>query len=291
MAAFRAEPFITAAARSLMAQTHDDWELLIGADDDVDYLALLAAAGFPADRARQARTARPASGPSVARNAALALATGDLVGALDADDEFSPDRLALLAPLARAHGAVVDRVAVTRPDGAVIDHAFEPLQGLGRLDAATMLECGVPLHPLARRDLIGAGWPTEVRFSEDSLFNLQVMGRNHGLLVAHGAPLYRYRVHPGSLAHAEGSAAVAEAAYDVLIAGLAGDGFGLPPPLRAEALASYLRKRDLNRRFAREGAASGLTFQEFRAAHQPPRTMAPFRPGGAMAESLPTGAD
>jgi len=79
-------------------------------------------------------------------------------------------------------------------------------------------------------------------------------------------PLYSYVVHGDSICHRPDAAAVADAAYEAIVAGLEGAAYRLTPTLRAEALEGFRAKRAVNRAFALaqvEGRAA--TFQEFLA--------------------------
>lgn len=95
--AFAAQRWIGDAVRSVLAQTHRDWEHWLVADDGVDYEALLAEAGLRDRRQRFLATPRRQSGASAARNLALDQLTADHVAILDADDRLKPDKLARAA--------------------------------------------------------------------------------------------------------------------------------------------------------------------------------------------------
>src|SRR4051794_40590064 len=69
--------------RSVLAQTYDDWEVVLADDASADDTAARAAAVSP--RVRVVRTDTNL-GPAGARNLALEHATGELVAFLDADD-------------------------------------------------------------------------------------------------------------------------------------------------------------------------------------------------------------
>lgn len=79
------------ALESVFAQTFADFEVIVvddGSDDHEELSAVLARWG---DRVRSVRQAN--GGPARARNTAIALATGDLIAFLDADDEWLPVKL------------------------------------------------------------------------------------------------------------------------------------------------------------------------------------------------------
>ncbi len=94
IAAYRAGPTIAASLASVRAQTHADWELVVvedGSHDGTEATVRSAArAGPQVVRYENLGTNR---GVAAARNRLLALATGDAVAFLDADDQWTPDHL------------------------------------------------------------------------------------------------------------------------------------------------------------------------------------------------------
>ena len=94
-AAYRAEGTVGRAVRSALAQSDGDFELLVcddGSDDDTAEAAIRAAAGD--ERVTVIRQEN--AGPGAARNALAALARGEFLCVLDADDEMLPDYLATM---------------------------------------------------------------------------------------------------------------------------------------------------------------------------------------------------
>lgn len=252
--AYRAHATLTRALDSLGAQSFPDWRALVVSDDGTEYPA-------PDPRVRMLSTGRAGAGPSVARNLGLEAAATPLVAFLDADDRFRPERLARLVPLALAHGAACDNVAVVRDaDGAPLSTLFPPPVP-PRLDAAGFLATSVPMFLVCRREAAGS-WDEDLRFAEDVAFNLRLFDRLGALpLVAEA--LYEYRVRPGSLSAAPDSATHAEAAYTAMLSRLAADGFGLTGSETRRLFGQRLEsKRALNRAFATSGCAN---FQEFLA--------------------------
>src|SRR5690606_11628848 len=94
MPAYRAERFIGAGMRSLLAQTWPHWRLYVVADDGTDYEALLARHGLADPRVTFLSTGRTGAGASYARNLALEIIDTPCAAVLDADDRFKPDKLA-----------------------------------------------------------------------------------------------------------------------------------------------------------------------------------------------------
>ena len=84
--------FLEEAINSLRGGTYSDWECVVvddGSTDDTPALVATLAASDP----RIVYVSQVASGPSAARNAGLATASGEFVQFLDADDLLGPRKL------------------------------------------------------------------------------------------------------------------------------------------------------------------------------------------------------
>ena len=274
MPAFDAAAAIAAAAASVMAQSHSDWELLVVADDGRDYRQVLTQAGIADKRIRFLRSAAPASGPAAARNLGQRHATGAFVTRLDADDRYEPERLQHLVPLALRHGVAGDNaVAYDASRGGALGTVLPPSTEIIPLGPFELMVSPVPWCLLFRRDFLPA-WDEDLRFAEDVVFNARAFEHLERIPVL-GQPLWRYRVVPGSISHAPDAGARAEAAYAGLIAECER---GLSRFKTAELASVWRRaleaKLALNRGFmAAEGAGRAASFQEFvlkRAIAPPP---------------------
>src|SRR5690606_10520245 len=93
--AFKAQDTIIAAAQSVLAQTHGDWEWWLVADDAEDYEAFLAGRGIRDPRFRFLDSGGRGRGASHARNVALERIAAPYAAILDADDRLKPQKLAL----------------------------------------------------------------------------------------------------------------------------------------------------------------------------------------------------
>jgi teichuronic acid biosynthesis glycosyltransferase TuaG len=91
MPAYNAERYIDEAIRSVLAQTHTAWELLLVNDGSTDATAAIIDS-YTDTRIRIFHKSN--GGIGSARNLALAHATGDFMCGLDADDVFPPESLA-----------------------------------------------------------------------------------------------------------------------------------------------------------------------------------------------------
>jgi glycosyltransferase involved in cell wall biosynthesis len=114
------------AVDSVLHQTHPHVEVIIVDDGSKDDTGAVVSARYGGDpRVRYHRQEN--TGISGARNAGLALATGDYVALLDSDDEWLPWKLELQIACMRAHPEVgmtwTDMLAVD-PEGQVTDGAY-----------------------------------------------------------------------------------------------------------------------------------------------------------------------
>jgi hypothetical protein len=102
--AYNVAAYIGAAIRSVLAQTHRDFVMLVIDDGSTDATAAVAA-GFGDGRVRLIRQRN--AGVSAARNRGIAAIEGEAVLFLDADDWLAPDALARLAATLAQRGDAV----------------------------------------------------------------------------------------------------------------------------------------------------------------------------------------
>lgn len=124
MAAYNAEPYITHAIGSIVAQTYPYWELVIIDDGSTDGTRRIVE-NFTAD-ARVVYISRQNGGAAAARNTGLHHCSGEFVLFLDADDWLTPDAMAILVGLIEKSsetGAVFG-------DGFLADASGKPFQSL-----------------------------------------------------------------------------------------------------------------------------------------------------------------
>ncbi|QGM99092.1 glycosyltransferase family 2 protein [Methylocystis parvus] len=91
--AYNAAAFLGAAIASLQAQTLSQWEAIIVDDASTDGTLELARRIAASDFRVRVLALDVNSGPSAARNAGFAVATGEWIALLDADDVYLPARL------------------------------------------------------------------------------------------------------------------------------------------------------------------------------------------------------
>ncbi len=100
------DAFIAEAIESVLAQTHEDWELLLvddGSSDRAPHIARDFAARFPKKIRVLQHEGGANRGMSASRNLGLQHARGEFISYLDADDVWRPDKLADQLELLRQH--------------------------------------------------------------------------------------------------------------------------------------------------------------------------------------------
>tara|TARA_R110002020_G_scaffold58459_1_gene160291 strand:- start:259 stop:1092 length:834 start_codon:yes stop_codon:yes gene_type:complete len=123
--AFKALATILATVRSVLAQTHADWQLWIVADDDLDYAALLSQAGIVDQRIVHIGSGGIGRGASCARNVALERIDAPYAAILDADDRLKPQKLELAVAALAEHAIVTTALDV-------MDEGFGHLRFVGQ---------------------------------------------------------------------------------------------------------------------------------------------------------------
>jgi hypothetical protein len=123
MPAYNAERYIGEAVESVLAQTWQDWELIIVDDGSVDGTSRILER-FSDARIKKLR--QPNSGEGAARNAGLDAASGELIALLDADDLYFPNALADFVAYMNTH----PDIGVAYSNGIICDANRTPLMTL-----------------------------------------------------------------------------------------------------------------------------------------------------------------
>lgn len=91
--AWNSEKYIAETIRSVLAQTYENWEMLIVDDCSTDRTAAIVTAFAAADPRIRFLTQPENGGAAKARNRALEESTGRYIAYLDADDTWMPEKL------------------------------------------------------------------------------------------------------------------------------------------------------------------------------------------------------
>ncbi len=245
--AYQAENTIVATIKSLQAQTYENWEAVICSDDRVDYLSVLSSQGINDPRLKQTFTGGYGIGEVPARNAAVAISTGEVIANLDADDAYEPNRLAELVPLAITYGAAIDNTGVYNIDLILYKRPFRDRTAVTFATPDDILKPRIPFAPVFRREFLGSGW-TKVPFATDVLLNLELLSRV-GTVAIHPQPLYKYYKRENSVTQSAKAFETAEHAYKQILALLEAGKLDLTPEIRTAAIDEFSQNLRLNRLF------------------------------------------
>lgn len=202
MPAHNAEASLREALLSACAQTHRDIEILVIDDGSTDSTAKIATEFVGADSRVQLHR-RAKGGVSAAFNTGLAMARGDYVARLDADDLWHPDKIARQMEVALQQPETAFIYAFVRyvdEDGRVVRDAppqhFPPHSLCRGLYESIV---GGNSSALMKRSVVASlgGYEESLSSWEDLLLQLRISARHPiGFVPEY---LVGYRVRPGSL--------------------------------------------------------------------------------------------
>ena len=207
MPAYNTREYIGTAITSFLRQSERETELIVIDDGSTDGTAE-AVRRFTDPRIRLLVNTT-CLGPSACRNKGLELARGRWIGLLDSDDWYHPERLALLAAAAEAHGVdmIVDDLQMIN-DGEEEPHTtlftqYDIAVGDGLpLTLVDFVTYNIPhIKPLMRRAFLqqhALRYREEVRYAEDFLFYVDFLHAGGASLLVPQA-YYCYRIRAESL--------------------------------------------------------------------------------------------
>ncbi|MGA2570311.1 MAG: glycosyltransferase [Terracidiphilus sp.] len=240
--AYNAEETILRTLDSAQTQTIDDIEILVIDDGSTDRTADFVRSRAIADSRIRLHSLSKNSGPAAARNAGIAMAKGEWIALLDADDTISRERLERLLEAASAQDVLVadNLVLYDRHADRVVKLGVDPaLLGSGlRLDCEGFVarckgnqpdavDFGL-LQQLIRVSHIrahGISYDEQSRYAEDFRFTLDILLAGGNFLIVPEA-YYQYTERFGSISKKHSGVSRTIVQYDRLEAQtreLAGD--------------------------------------------------------------------
>jgi glycosyltransferase involved in cell wall biosynthesis len=172
MPVFNALPYLDQAIASIAAQTHSDFQLAIYDDHSNDGSYELALAWASRDPRISVVRGDRRLGPCGSSAAAAALATGQFVARMDADDIATPDRL-----------AVQLRALLDDPTAVLVGSVFDMIDGENRLlRPAAFGQIRTTLPPIAHASILyrraafeaAGGYRSETDYFEDQDFYARI---------------------------------------------------------------------------------------------------------------------
>lgn len=247
---YNAEATIRSTIASVLAQSETDFEIIVVDDGSGDgtLMTLLALTGQD-KRLRIVST--PNGGVSRARNYAASLAKGELLAFLDADDQWSPDKLAkhralhTSDPLLDASFAQVQ--FCSERNGRMVPGRSASIVPAGYLDVADIVVenaiCTTSNFVVTRRAFADiGGFDVSMRHAEDQELFARLLGFG-SLIRGIDEPLVRYRMNEDGLS----------CDFEAMLEGWKSfAGYWLADDELAQAEATYCRY--LTRRALRSGA-------------------------------------
>ncbi len=253
--AFNAEATILRALECAQAQTFDDIEIIVIDDASTDTTADQVKSRAVSDPRIQLLRLEKNSGPAAARNVGIAIAKGEWLALLDADDTMSSDRLERLIAMSDSSDVLVaDNLELyDRHAGRTVKLGIDPtLLGAGlRLDArgfaarcktnqSDALDFGLlkPLVRAAHIQMHSVTYDEQMRYGEDFRFYLDVLLAG-GTLLVHPQAYYQYTERVGSISKVKSGLSKTIVRFDRLEAHTR----GLAQEPRYTRVASELRQR------------------------------------------------
>lgn len=206
MPAYKAEQTIVRAVNSVVTQSSDDWELIIVADDGLDYEQILGRAGVTDKRLRFLSTGAVGSGSPPARNIGLDAAQNRFVTGLDADDLLHHSKLAVVSEALENHGVVSTALQVVSAE-------LVPLRTVGAgpdkvLSTGDYKFTNISMDSMVAHDR-QKGDPrfnADFRHLSDVEFLLRLFATNDNCFHI-GVPLHTYVKQPQSISNTPGASA------------------------------------------------------------------------------------
>ena len=197
--AYRSQGTIARTVASVLAQTHEAWDMLIVSDDGADYERCLADSGVRDARLRFLTTGGVGTGPSNARNVGIEAAQGDVLATLDSDDTFHERKLEWMVPLALEHGLASSEILFLEdPTGALLPNHNRKFAG-PLLSFEQALFAHVHTYSCLVWDRrIPARYATDIQRMEDTVFMASLFGSVEHLYHV-PARLHHYYHRRGSL--------------------------------------------------------------------------------------------
>lgn len=195
MPAHNAAPFIGDAIRSVLAQTHRDFELLIINDASTDGTGEVARTiADPRIRIQHTETPLNAAG---ARNLALENARGDIIAFLDADDIAEPRRIERQLASLRDADIVASLVTSIDEHGRALGPGFVRKRAADEIAPTLLFENCIALSSVTARRSVLENFRPELAPAED--YDLWARLAPKAKFVIIPRRLTRYRTHVGGV--------------------------------------------------------------------------------------------
>ena len=199
MPTYNSERFVAESIDSVIAQTINDWELVVVDDASTDLTARVVADYQRRDRRIRLIAQHTNLGPAYARNLALEQARGHLIAFIDSDDLWYPQKTEKQVTEMQRHRADISYTGYKRrrqgqPDGVVV-------RVPDRVHYRSMLRRNLIACSTAivRRATCGSLRMPLIQRRQDHGYWLALLRDGSRTAVGIREPLVWYRIHPDSL--------------------------------------------------------------------------------------------
>lgn len=260
--AWKAEATIVPTVRSVLSQTHADWELWLVADDGADYEAFLAEAGIRDERIRFLSSGGVGRGASNTRNVALEAIAAPYAALLDADDRLKPQKLELAVAALADHGIVSTALDVMTDDFRHLRFVGDGADRVLTPGAHKWVNLSMDAMVVWDRRKADGRFDTDMSNMTDLEFLLQLY-RTLPTSMHLGTPLHDYIKRSSSMSNGANVAEGMIRSKTEILRRLETGHYGLPTE-EAEGVADFLRvSLEAERRYeAALAARPGLLFED-----------------------------
>lgn len=198
MPSFNAERFIAESIDSVIAQTVEDWELIVVDDASTDATTAIVAACRRRDPRIRLLSQRTNRGTAGARNLGLDQARGEWIGFIDSDDVWHPQKTAKqIAAMEASHADLSYTGYERRRDGRPSAIVSVPdTVRYEKLLRRCLITCSTGM---VRRATCGAVRMPPIRRRQDHGYWLELLRDGSRTAVGIDEPLVSYRLRRGSL--------------------------------------------------------------------------------------------
>lgn len=197
--AYNAERFIGETIESVLNQTYPHWEMVIVDDCSTDRTVDIIKKYQQKDKRIKLIQLKKNSGAAVARNTAMAHATGRYIAFLDSDDLWTEDKLEKQLAFMQENDIAFSftRYARMKEDGTVTNAVADAPHHVGYNDLMKHCVIGC-LTVMLDREKIGDLKMMNIRTRQDYVYWLTITKKGH---LAYGMPdtLAKYRLVQGSI--------------------------------------------------------------------------------------------
>jgi glycosyltransferase involved in cell wall biosynthesis len=237
--AFRAADWIVPCVKSVLAQTYQDWEHWIIADDGEDYERLLGEVGLADPRQRFRSTGLVGSGASRARNVGLGSLATPYGATLDADDRFKPEKLARAVTALEDNAIASMAIDERTPNGTHLRDVGAAFEGPLRAASYKWVNLSMDSMIVWDRRRTDALYDPDLPNMNDLDFLLKLFARAEGTWHI-GTTLHEYVKLTQSLSNGAGVTERMIAAKRTILKRLKAGGYPMLDPRGADGMAAFL---------------------------------------------------